>query len=276
MKKLMITLLAGAAFCANAQDIPQPDWDELSKTKPWEQTELYKDVPVVTPTVDHTAPSDAIVLFDGSNLNAWQKAQYGSPVNMEGFEVMAPLLDPDYVGAPAEWNIVKGAMEVNPGTGSIATKQAFGDVQLHLEWKAPKMPADKKGQQGGNSGVIFMGMYEVQVLNSYENPTYSNGQAASIYKQHIPLANASRPAEEWQVYDIIFMAPKFSDKGTVVSPARVTVFHNDVLVQNNVELLGPTCFIGTPYYVAHAEKLPLVLQDHSDKMQFRNIWIREL
>ncbi|REE05678.1 3-keto-disaccharide hydrolase [Marinoscillum furvescens] len=276
MKKLMLSLLAGAAFFANAQDIPQPDWDELNKTKPWEQTELYKKVPVVTPTVDHSAPSDAIVLFDGKNLNAWQKAQYGSPVNMEGFEAMAPLMDPDYKGEAAEWNIVKGALEVNPGTGSIATRQAFGDVQLHIEWRAPKMPADKKGQQGGNSGVIFMGMYEVQVLNSYKNPTYNNGQAASVYKQHIPLANASRPAEEWQVYDIIFMAPKFSDKGTVVSPARVTVFHNDILVQNNVELLGPTCFIGTPYYVAHAEKLPLVLQDHSDKMQFRNIWIREL
>lgn len=273
-----ITLLSLSILATNlfAQDIPQPNWEELGKTQPWVITELYKEVPIVTPGANNAAPSDAVVLFDGKDLGQWQKAQFGSPVNMEGFKAMIPLMDPDFKGEPAGWKVANGEMEVAPGTGSIATRQAFGDVQLHIEWLAPEMPEDKKGQAGGNSGVIFMGMYEVQVLNSYENPTYSNGQAASIYKQHIPLANAMRPTEQWQEYDIIFMAPKFSEKGTLVSPARVTVIHNGVLVQNNVELLGPTCFIGTPYYIAHPEKLPFILQDHNDKMRFRNIWAREL
>ena len=256
--------------------LPEIDWEELGKTQPWAVTELYKEVPVVTPGDANSAPSDATILFDGTDLSSWQKAQFGSPVNMEGFEAMIPLVDPNYEGEAAEWTVKNGELEVKPGTGSIATKQPFGDVQLHLEWLAPVMPEDKTGQAGGNSGVIFMGMYEVQVLNSFENPTYNNGQAASIYKQHIPLANASRPPENWQEYDIIFMAPKFSEAGNMVSPAKVTVLHNGVLVQNGVELLGPTCFIGTPYYIAHPEKLPIVLQDHNDKMRYRNIWVREL
>lgn len=276
MKLIFAILMSLIMLPVFAQEIPQPDWDELGKTKPWAVTELYKDMKQVTPGEGTQPPSDAVVLFDGDDLDQWQKAQYGSPVNMEGFEAMIPLLDPDYQGPSAEWNIRDGALEVKAGMGSIATKQSFGDIQLHIEWRAPKMPADKKGQAGGNSGVILMGMYEVQVLNSYENPTYNNGQAASVYKQHIPLVNASRPPEQWQEYDIIFMAPKFSEQGTLVNPAQVTVIHNGILVQNNVELLGPTCYIGTPYYIAHPEKLPLVLQDHSDPMQFRNIWVREL
>lgn len=276
MKKLMVCLVAMAATPLLAQDLPQPNWEELQKTKPWEITELYKDVRKVTPADGTKAPSDAVVLFDGKNLNEWQKAQFGSPVNMEGFKAMIPLIDPAFKGGAADWTIKNNELEVKAGSGSIATKKSFGDVQLHIEWLAPKMPADKTGQQGGNSGVIFMGMYEVQVLNSYDNPTYSNGQAASIYKQHIPLANASKAPEQWQSYDIIFMAPKFSENGTLVSPARVTVLHNGILVQNNVELLGPTCFIGTPYYIAHPAKLPLMLQDHGDAMRFRNVWIREL
>lgn len=275
MRSIILGLMTIASLNAMAQ-LPEIDWEELGKTEPWKITELYKEVPTVTPGKGTGAPSDATVLFGGNDLNMWQKAQFGSPVNMEGFEAMIPLVDPNFKGEAAEWTVKNGELEVKPGTGSIATKKAFGDVQLHIEWLAPVMPADKKGQAGGNSGVIFMGMYEVQVLNSYENPTYNNGQAASIYKQHIPLANASKAPENWQEYDIIFMAPKFSEKGTLVSPARVTVFHNGVLVQNNVELLGPTCFIGTPYYIAHPEKLPLVLQDHSDKMRFKNIWVREL
>lgn len=267
-------LMLGASVYA--QDIPTPDWNELNKTEPWKVTELYKEVPRVTPGTGIGAPSDAIVLFDGKNLEKWQQAQFGSPVDMTGFAAMIPLLKSDFRGANAGWKVASGELEVVPGNGAIATKEVFGDVQLHIEWLAPKMPPDKTGQQGGNSGVIFMGMYEVQVLNSYDNPTYSNGQAASVYKQFIPLVNASRPAEQWQMYDIIFMAPRFSDKGTLVSPARVTVLHNGVLVQNNVELLGPTCFIGTPYYIAHPAELPLVLQDHGDKMKFRNIWARKI
>ncbi|MEQ9306171.1 MAG: DUF1080 domain-containing protein, partial [Marinoscillum sp.] len=269
---ITLVLLTFVGHKVSAQ-LPEVDWDELRKTEPWKATELYKKVKTVTPGEGTKAPSDAIVLFDGTDLSQWQKAQFGSPVNMEGFEVMAPLADPNYKGAPAEWTVKNGELEVKPGTGSIATKKAFGDIQLHIEWLAPVMPAEKKGQAGGNSGIIFMGMYEVQVLNSFENPTYSNGQAGSLYKQHIPLANASKAPEQWQEYDIIFMAPKFSDQGTVVSPARVTVFHNGVLIQNSVELLGPTCFIGAPYYVAHAEKLPFMLQDHNDQMRFRNIWV---
>ncbi len=275
MRSIVIALMIVSSISSFGQ-LPEIDWDELGKTKPWETTELYKDVSVVTPGKVLDAPSDAIVLFDGRHLNEWQKAQFGSPVNMEGVQAMIPLLDPEYEGEAAEWTLKNGELEVKPGTGSIATKRAFGDVQLHIEWLAPRMPADKTGQAGGNSGVIFMGMYEVQVLNSYENATYSNGQAASVYKQHIPLVNASRPPESWQEYDIIFMAPKFSEQGTMVSPAKVTVLHNGVLVQNHVELLGPTCFIGAPYYIAHPEKLPLILQDHNDHMRFRNIWIREL
>ena len=179
------------------------------------------------------------------------------------------------MGDPAPWKIENGELVVVPGTGQIATKKAFGDVQLHIEWLAPSQ-SGKEGQMYSNSGVFFMGIYEVQVLNSYENPTYNNGQAGSVYKQHIPLVNASKPVDTWQEYDIIFMAPKFSSKGTLVSPAKVTVLHNGVLVQNNVELMGPTCYIGTSYYIAHPEKLPLLLQDHGDPMRFRNIWVREL
>ena len=270
---LAITFASSASvFC---QEIPQPNWEELRKTEPWLQTELYKEVPKVTPGKGSTAPSDAVVLFDGQNLDAWQKPQFGSPVGMDGLRVMIPQMDPAFKGEKGEWPIKGGELEVAPGTGGIATKQAFGDVQLHIEWLAPKAEG-KTSQQYSNSGVFFMGLYEVQVLNSYDNETYNNGQAAAIYKQHIPLVNASLPPDSWQAYDIIFMAPRFSEKGTLVRPARVTVLHNGVLVQNNVELLGPTCFIGNPFYVAHPGKLPLMLQDHGDPIRFRNIWIREL
>lgn len=275
MRKYLVVFFISGFFISKAQDIPQPDWDELNKTQPWLQTELYKEIPSVTPAKGASAPSDAIVLFDGEDLSSWQKAQYGSPVNMDGFKAMITLLNPDYKGEEAKWKIKNGEMIVAPGTGSIATKQSFGNVQFHIEWLAPKADG-KSSQQYSNSGVIFMGLYEVQILNSYENKTYNNGQAASLYKQYIPLVNASLPPDSWQEYDIIFMAPEFSEKGMVVSPARVTVVHNGVLVQNNVALLGPTCFIGASYYVPHQEKLPLILQDHGDPVKFRNIWIREL
>ncbi len=240
-----------------------------------EATELYVDLKKVTPGEGTSAPSDAIVLFDGTNLSKWQSIKQGLGASMEGMKDIIPILRADGDGEAAPWMVENGEMVVKPGTGYIETRQGFGDIQLHIEWLAPK-DEGKSGQLYSNSGVFFMGMYEVQVLNSYENPTYNNGQASSVYKQHIPLVNASKPVGEWQEYDIIFMSPKFSDKGTLVSPARITVFHNGVLVQNNVELLGPTCYIGTPYYVAHEAKLPLALQDHGDPMRFRNIWVREL
>lgn len=240
-----------------------------------EATELYKVLEKVTPGIGDSAPSDAIILFDGTSLSKWQSQQTPLGASMQDMKDVIPTLKADGKGEPAEWEIYSEVLTVKPGTGPIETKMGFSDVQLHIEWLAPKAEG-KAGQLYSNSGVFFMGMYEVQILNSYENPTYSNGQASSVYKQHIPLVNASKPVDTWQKYDIIFMAPKFSEKGTLVSPARITVFHNGVLVQNNVELLGPTCYIGTPYYVAHANKLPIALQDHGDPMQFRNIWIREL
>jgi hypothetical protein len=240
-----------------------------------EATELYKELPKVTPGEANGAPSDAVILFDGTGLDEFQTPQGPVVASMIQFKDLIPTLQSDHKGDPVSWKIEGKELVVVPGTGHIASKRPFGDVQMHIEWLAPSQEG-KSGQMYSNSGVLFMGMYEVQILNSFENETYSNGQAASVYKQHIPLVNASKPVDTWQAYDIVFMAPKFSDKGTLVSPAKATVFHNGVLVQNNVELLGPTCYIGAPYYIAHPEKLPLILQDHGDPMRFRNIWIREL
>ncbi len=222
------------------------------------ETEVWAPEPaVVTPGDNGGPPSDAIVLFDGGSLEAWEH--------------------PD--GSDVTWTVENGAMTVkaNPewGAGDIRTRQGFGDVQLHVEWMAS--PDDKDDSQGrSNSGVFLMGLYEVQVLDSYDNRTYSNGQAASIYKQHIPLVNAMRPPGQWQVYDIVFRAPTFGDDGELASAATVTVFHNGVLVQDHVEIQGPTVYIGEPSYRAHADRLPIVLQDHGDRVSYRNIWVREL
>ena len=217
-------------------------------------TEVHEPIPpVVTPGVGTAPPSDAIILFDGSGLNNWEKSS----------------------GQAADWNVSNSIMTVVPGTGDIQTKQGFGDVQLHIEWRTPEV-VKGQGQGRGNSGVFLMGRYEVQVLDSYDNHTYPNGMAASVYKQTIPLVNACRKPGEWQTYDIIFTAPIFNDHGRVTHPARVTVIHNGVLVQNNVEIWGTTEYIGLPTYTMHADKLPIRLQDHGDLVSFRNIWIREL
>ena len=216
-------------------------------------TEVWEPEPEVVKPGDGTAPpSDAIVLFDGSNLNEWE--------GMKG---------------KAQWTVEGGIMTVKPQTGAIKTKRAFGDVQLHIEWRAPSK-IEGEGQGRGNSGIFFQEKYEVQVLDSYQNRTYSNGQAGSIYKQHIPLVNACRPPGEWQTYDIIYQAPLFKSDGSLGRPARVTVIHNGVLIQNNVALKGPSLYIGKPKYEAHPEKLPLTLQDHNNPVSYRNIWIREL
>jgi hypothetical protein len=201
------------------------------------------------------APSDAIVLFDGRSLDKWQSADSSS--------------------GPAKWRVDNGYMEVVRGTGSIKTRQGFGDAHLHVEWSAPNPPTGT-GQNRGNSGVFLMGIYEVQVLDSYNNTTYADGQAGSVYGQYPPLVNAMRPPGEWQFYDIVFRAPRFSPTGAVTSPARMTVFHNGVLVQDNVQLLGPTSHQTRDPYVAHPDRLPIGLQDHGDPVRFRNIWIREL
>lgn len=201
-----------------------------------------------------TPPADAIVLFDGRDLAKWRSLKNGGP---------------------ARWKIENGYMEVAAGTGGIRTEQGFGDCQLHVEWATPS-PAAGEGQDRGNSGVFLMGQYEIQVLDSYGNKTYPDGQAAALYGQHPPLVNASRPPGQWQTYDIVFNAPRFDERGGLLRPARVTVFHNGVLVHDNRELTGPTAHKARPPYKAHPEKLPLSLQDHDHPVRYRNIWIREL
>lgn len=242
-----------------------------------EETEVWEPVPEkVMPGQSNSPPSDAIILFDGKDLFAWQKPQFrGEPTTAGGVEKMLNQWDGDFDHDDAQWIVSEGNIVVNPGTGAIETKEQFDNFQLHIEWMAP-VDEGKSGQGYSNSGIFLMSLYEIQVLNSYENETYPNGQAGSIYKQHIPLVNASRHPGEWQSYDIVFTAPEFKEDGILQSPARVTAFHNGVLILNNVELKGPTVYIGQPRYVAHPEKMPLRLQDHGDPVRFRNIWIRPL
>ena len=279
MKKLILScalfgfLLLNSSF---AQEVIQIDWEELQKTEPWKATEQWKPVPEkVTPGFLTAPPSDAIILFDGKSLDHWHAPKYGYGARMDQVEsiIKAKVNNPTFT--PPKWDVKDGAMIVKPGGGAIETKQAFGDIQLHLEFLSPVDPG-KEGQGYSNSGVFLMGLYEVQVLNSYENTTYPNGQAGAVYKQHIPLVNASRPPGEWQAYDMIFKAPVFNEDGTLKSPAYLTVLHNGVIIQNHVELKGPAIYIGEPYYTKHPAKLPLLLQDHGDKVRFRNIWVREL
>ena len=198
-------------------------------------------------------PSDAVVLFGGTDLSAWT----------------------DPKGAPTAWKVQDGYMEVVKKTGASRTKRGFGDCQLHLEWAAPS-PAVGSGQDRGNSGVFLMDTYEVQVLDSYGSKTYADGMAGAIYGQYPPLVNASRKPGEWQTYDIVFHAPRFDKAGALLTPARLTVVHNGVLVQDNEELTGPTAHKARPPYKAHAEKMPISLQDHGHPVRYRNIWIREL
>ena len=218
-----------------------------------ELTEKWEPVPpMVTPGIGTQPPSDAIVLFDGSDLSAWERAS----------------------GGPAAWTVENGAMTVAAGAGDIRTREQFGDIQLHIEWRSPaEVRGD--GQGRGNSGVYLQERYEVQVLDSYNNETYSNGQTGSIYKQFIPLVNASRPPGEWQVYDIIFTAPVFSKDGEIVRKAAVTVLHNGVLIQNHVILSGPTLYIGMPMYAPHGNA-SILLQDHGNPVSYRNVWVRRL
>ncbi len=196
-------------------------------------------------------PADAIVLFDGTDLSQWQGNK----------------------GRPAVWDIKDGVATVN-GTGSISTKRPFGDCQLHVEWATPAV-VKGDGQNRGNSGVIFQGRYELQVLDSYQNKTYFDGQAGAVYNQYPPLVNVSRKPGEWQTYDVIFHAPRFDENGKLLKAGTMTVLQNGVLVQDNVEIKGPTAPKPTKYE-AHPLKLPLVLQDHKTSVRFRNIWIREL
>jgi 3-keto-disaccharide hydrolase len=212
--------------------------------------------PVVTPGPagePAAAPSDAVVLFDGKDLSRWTGDS----------------------GQAAPWKVENGYVEIAPGSGNIHTRQGFGDCQLHVEWMAPA-PPHGEGQERGNSGVYLMSRYEVQVLDSYDNRTYADGQAAAVYGQYPPLVNASRPPGQWQTYDIVFHRPRFDAQGKLQSPARLTVLHNGVLVQDNVELTGPTAHQTRPPYAVHPDSLPLLLQDHGNPVRYRNIWVRPL
>ena len=177
--------------------------------------------------------------------------------------------------ARRQWVVRDGYLEVAPHTGAIVTKRAFGDIQLHVEWAAP-VPATGEGQDRGNSGVFLMTHYEVQVLDSYHSDTYADGQAAAVYGQTPPLVNASRPPGQWQTYDIVFHRPRFAPDGAVRDSARVTVLHNGVLVQDNTIITGWTVHGRVAHYQPHADRLPLLLQDHGHPVRYRDIWIREL
>ncbi len=226
----------------------EQEWPQHSKARPAPS--------VVTPgaAVSTPAPSDAIVLFDGKDLSKWRAKKDK---------------------APAGWKVEKGYFEVVKGTGDIETVQGFGDCQLHIEWSAPS-PAVGTDQDRGNSGVFFQGIYELQVLDSYQSATYPDGQAGALYGQYPPLVNPARPPGEWQSYDVVYRRPRFGPDGKLVSPARITALWNGVLIHDGQDLMGPTTNkVRTPYS-AHADKLPLSLQDHSHPVRFRNVWIREL
>jgi hypothetical protein len=216
-------------------------------------TEVWSPVPpVVDPGAPGGPPSDAVVLFDGSDLSRWRGRD-----------------------GDAKWKVEGGAMTVVGGTGDIVSRRSFGDVQLHVEWRTPGV-VEGEGQGRGNSGVFLMERYEVQVLDSFRNGTYVNGQAGSIYKQHPPLVNASRGPGEWQSYDVVFRAPRFRPDGSLERPATITVLHNGVLVQDHAEVRGTTTNVGEPRYEPHGAKEPLRLQDHGNPVSYRNVWVREL
>ena len=243
-------LLAACSAVSSAQ--VDPRWEIHDRNRPLPAT--------VTPGTASTQeapgkpPSDAVVLFDGRDLSQWVMKKDGSP---------------------AKWQVENGYFEVAPKTGDMRSKEAFGDSQLHVEFAEPNPPKGED-QDRGNSGVFLMGLYEIQVLDSYNSKTYADGQAAAVYGQYPPLVNASRAPGQWQSYDIIWHGPRFDAAGKLTRPARVTVLHNGVLVQDNVELTGPTGHHVRPPYTAGPDKLPLSLQDHNHPVRYRNIWIREL
>ena len=239
-----------------------------------ELTEDWTPVADSVYTTGHFAepPSDAIVLFDGTDLSKWESAPGYFP-SMEGVPDYLEALRQSYDDAP--WQVEGGVMTVIPRTGNIKTKQAFGDMHLHIEWRTPA-EVESGGQGRGNSGVFLMGLYEIQVLDSWQNPTYSNGQAGAIYKQKPPMVNASREPGAWQSYDIFFEAPRFDENGDLIKAAYATVMHNGVLIHHRQKLRGPTVYIGLSHYEPHPLKLPVGLQDHDDYVSFRNIWVREL
>jgi hypothetical protein len=258
MRLLSLSICAAAAVSATAASL------SAQQTGKPEDTEQWTPVPkIITPGATLGAPpSDAVVLFDGKSLDEWVSTKDGTA---------------------AQWTVAKGAMTVNKKAGNIETKRKFTNYQLHLEWRIPP-GITGSGQARGNSGVFLAAIgpgdagYELQILDSYNNTTYVNGQAGAIYKQYAPLVNAMRKPGEWQTYDVVWTAPVFKADGTLQSPAYVTAFHNGVLIQNHAELKGPTLYIGQPSYTAHGPS-PIKLQAHGDPsppISFRNIWVREL
>lgn len=243
----VVACLAALTITAavRAQDV-KPEATEDWTSKP----------PLVAPGKKNGPPSDAIVLFSGrKDLEKWECVD----------------------GSPAKWEASDSALTVVKKAKDIQTRQKFGNIQLHLEWKTPD-PAEDKGTSRGNSGVLLMGLYELQIYESYDYSTklYYNGIAGSIYKQYTPLANACLPPQTWQTYDVIFEAPVFNMDKTLKMPAYITVFQNGVLIQNHVAIKGPMVYAGYPAYHYHEEKLPLRLQEHDSRVSFRNIWLREL
>jgi hypothetical protein len=245
----LVTPLVLVALCSGslAAQSKLSEWPQHSEERPHPAIIQPGAVYTIAP------PSDAIVLFGGTSLDKWTSA-----------------------GAPAKWRVDNGAFVAVPSTGSLSTKDAFGDVQFHIEWTSPNPPVGK-GQDRGNSGVFFGdGRYEVQVLDSRDNVTYADGQAGALYGQFPPLVNATRAPGEWQTYDIVYHRPRFKPDGSLASAARLTVFLNGVLIQDNMELVGPTANRARPPYTAHADKLPISLQDHGHPVRFRNVWLRDL
>jgi len=265
MNKLIVWVLVSVCFFISSPvkgqeilvaDSGNSDKELVEPTKP-EETEFYEPVPpTVDPTGQHGAPSDAIILFDGTNFDAWNSTADSSEVKW--------LLNDD------------GSMTVKNKSGNIQTKQSFGSVQLHIEWRSPKAVGGN-GQSRANSGVFLQKRYEVQVLDNNNNDTYVNGQVGSVYKQSIPLAMASVESGEWNTYDIIYHAPEFDAQGNKALSATITVIHNNVLIQDHFEIKGTSEFIGWPKNNPHG-KAPLMLQDHQDnsRVSYRNIWVREL
>ncbi len=250
MKHFLAVLLGVTPITASAQGVPPIPWAPHDSTRPLPPAVR----PAPQPAAPLSPPSDAVLLFGGTDLSSWRAARDS--------------------GA-AGWRVGDGAVEVVPGTGDIESRQGFGDCQLHIEWMAPA-PRSGEGQEAGNSGVYLMGRYEIQVLDSYQNQTYADGMAGAVYGQYPPLVNASRPPGEWQAYDIVFRRPRFDAQGRLRTPAYVTVIHNGVLVQDHVVLTGPTAHRRRPPYEAHPDRLPLRLQDHGQPVRFRNVWIRNL
>jgi hypothetical protein len=253
-------LIQSGMFLAATALLGAPAGDDSHPTgtsRGFKQHDAHRPKPPVVEPLERNEPApvpkDAVILFDGSNLDAWQSTR----------------------GGPAGWKVSGGVLEVVPGAGAIRTKAKFGSIQMHIEWASPN-PPNGKGQDRGNSGVFLMGLYELQVLDSYRADTYADGQAGAIYGQFPPLFNASRAPGEWQSYDIAFRRPRFDSEGKVLEPARVTLLHNGILVQNNEELLGETSWLKWLPFEPTIDHGPIELQDHGHPVRFRNIWLRTL